>query len=725
MKKIGLTVGETISFKSLNVLISLLLATVTSIIYWQVKSFDFISLDDVNYVIGNQSIKHGINLESVKWAFSSVGYAGNWHPITWISHALDIQFFGINPGMHHVTNVIFHILNAVLLFIILEKMTGTIWKSAAVAALFAIHPLHVESVAWISERKDVLSTFFWMLTMLSYSWYAEHRTAGRYVIVAICYVFGLMSKPMLVTLPFVLLLLDFWPLKRPELIGTEMRDDSRLDIRWSGMLPLLIEKIPLFLLAGAASYLTVLAQISSGAIRTFDLIPLNIRIENSFNSYISYLGKMLFPLHLAVFYPYPMIFSPLLLFVCLLLLILVTLLVIIFTRRFPYLLVGWLWYLGTLVPVIGIVQAGSQSMADRYTYIPLVGIFLMIVWGLGDVFAKWHYREYFQKILTTIVFIILIITSWLQVSFWKNDETLFRHALAITENNYVAHGILGDVFLNRGNIDRAILEYLEAIRINPNLFDVYIRLGNTYAKKNEDRKALDYYSKGLKIKPHDILTLNLLGDLSGKMDNMDEAIKRYNESLQINPHQPLVNNSLGSAYILKENTEKAIECYQNAIKENPNDSEGINHLYNARIIIMLQKLLNAEPQNITLYLKLGDIYSQMGGYDEAIAKYKKVISIQPKCIYAMNAIVQIYLIRKEYTKAIDELMNMQQIQPDNPKISYAITCIYAKQNMTDKSIYWLKQSIDKGFHNWDLIKKDPDLANIRNTDFINELIKNH
>jgi tetratricopeptide (TPR) repeat protein len=371
------------------------------------------------------------------------------------------------------------------------------------------------------------------------------------------------------------------------------------------------------------------------------------------------------------------------------------------------------------------VQAGSQSMADRYTYIPLVGIFLMIVWGLGDVFAKWHYREYFQKILTTIVFIILIITSWLQVSFWKNDETLFRHALAITENNYVAHGILGDVFLNRGNIDRAILEYLEAIRINPNLFDVYIRLGNTYAKKNEDRKALDYYSKGLKIKPHDILTLNLLGDLSGKMDNMDEAIKRYNESLQINPHQPLVNNSLGSAYILKENTEKAIECYQNAIKENPNDSEGINHLYNARIIIMLQKLLNAEPQNITLYLKLGDIYSQMGGYDEAIAKYKKVISIQPKCIYAMNAIVQIYLIRKEYTKAIDELMNMQQIQPDNPKISYAITCIYAKQNMTDKSIYWLKQSIDKGFHNWDLIKKDPDLANIRNTDFINELIKNH
>ena len=725
MKKIGLTVGETISFKSLNVLISLLLATVTSIIYWQVKSFDFISLDDVNYVIGNQSIKHGINLESVKWAFSSVGYAGNWHPITWISHALDIQFFGINPGMHHVTNVIFHILNAVLLFIILEKMTGTIWKSAAVAALFAIHPLHVESVAWISERKDVLSTFFWMLTMLSYSWYAEHRTAGRYVIVVICYVFGLMSKPMLVTLPFVLLLLDFWPLKRPELIGTEMRDDSRLDIRWSGMLPLLIEKIPLFLLAGAASYLTVLAQISSGAIRTFDLIPLNIRIENSFNSYISYLGKMLFPLHLAVFYPYPMIFSPLLLFVCLLLLILVTLLVIIFTRRFPYLLVGWLWYLGTLVPVIGIVQAGSQSMADRYTYIPLVGIFLMIVWGLGDVFAKWHYREYFQKILTTIVFIILIITSWLQVSFWKNDETLFRHALAITENNYVAHGILGDVFLNRGNIDRAILEYLEAIRINPNLFDVYIRLGNTYAKKNEDRKALDYYSKGLKIKPHDILTLNLLGDLSGKMDNMDEAIKRYNESLQINPHQPLVNNSLGSAYILKENTEKAIECYQNAIKENPNDSEGINHLYNARIIIMLQKLLNAEPQNITLYLKLGDIYSQMGGYDEAIAKYKKVISIQPKCIYAMNAIVQIYLIRKEYTKAIDELMNMQQIQPDNPKISYAITCIYAKQNMTDKSIYWLKQSIDKGFHNWDLIKKDPDLANIRNTDFINELIKNH
>lgn len=724
------TTQETTGHLFYIVLICVLLTIITLSVYWQVIGYNFIAFDDSTYVVNNDIVKQGISFDGVRRAFSEV-YAGNWHPMTWISHMLDVQFFGINPGMHHLTNLIFHILNTILLFLVLDRMTGAMWRSALVAGLFAIHPLHVESVVWISERKDVLSTFFWILTMMGYHYYILKRTLWRYLIVVLFYVLGLLSKPMLMTLPFVLLLLDYWPLNR---LGALQKGENKSghstgimgsSNRCSSLSVLIIEKIPLIVFAMISCCVTFYAQKSGGAMRTIAVIGMAPRIVNAINTYIAYLGKTLCPVNLAIFYPYPDTFNPLWVILCALLLLFISAFVLFSVRRFPYLAVGWFWYLGTLIPVIGIVQVGDQAMADRYTYIPLVGIFLMIVWGLGDLFAKWHYKKVFLEVVTVIVFTLLIVFTWLQIGFWKNNETLFRHTLAVTENNYLAHGILGKVLISQGNVDGAIKEYKEAIRINPYYYLAYFRLGQMFTKKKEDGKAIEYYSKGLEIKPDDILAHNYLGDLLVKMGKTDEAISRYNDSLRINPHQPVVYNNLGNIYLLKGNTEKAIECYQYAVNEKSDYSKAIINLKNARMIQSVQELLKANPQNSALHTKLGNIYSQMGGYDEAIAQYQKAISIQPKYIQAMDGLSRIYSNGQDYDKALSVLKNMQKMQPGNPTIYYNIACIYAKQNNIVESIVWLKHSIEKGFHNWDLIKKDPDLANIRNTSFVNELIKNH
>lgn len=714
----------------LVIIICIFLTIVTLSVYWQVIRFDFIWLDDSTYVANNNFIKQGICFDGIRWAFSEF-YAANWHPMTWVSHMLDVQLFGVKPGMHHLTNLIFHIINAMLLFLVLERMTGAMWRSAVVAGLFALHPLHVESVAWISERKDVLSAFFWILTMMGYHCYIQKRTVTRYLIIVLFFVLGLLSKPMLVTLPFALLLLDYWPLNQLRI--DRKRDNKNGDAtevmgscdKYPNLSVLLLEKIPLMVLAMISCGVTLFAQKSGGAIRTISVIGLGERVGNAISSYIVYLGKMLCPVHLTIFYPYPDVFHPLWVILCALLLLIISAFVLLSARRFPYLVVGWFWYIGTLIPVIGILQVGDQSMADRYTYIPLVGIFLMIVWGLKDIFDRLHSNKYFVATVTIVVFILLSVASWRQVSYWKNNEALFRHALAVTKNNYLAHGALGGVLIQQGNADEGIKECQEAIRINPYFYPAYFRLGEEFTKKKDYERASEYYAEGLKIKPDDILALNYLGDLFAKTGKTHEAIIRYSESLQIFQHQPVVYNNLGNVYLLNGDIDKATEYYQDALYEEPNNSQVIKNLKNARVIKEVQKLLKANPQNINLYTKLGDIYGQLGGYDKAISQYQKAISIQPKSTQAMNGLVIIYSNRQEYHKALDVLMNMQKIQPNNPDIYYNISCIYAKQKMIDQSVNWLKQSVGKGFHNWELIENDPDLEIIRNTSAVNELIKNH
>ena len=713
------------------ILVSILIAVVTLSVYWNVIGFSFIRLDDSAYVTDNLFVKKGISLDGIKWAFSEV-YVDYWHPLTWLSHMSDIQLFGLNPGMHHLTNLVFHILNAILLFIVLDRMTGAVLKSTAVAVFFALHPLHVESVAWISERKDVLSAFFWMLTMLSYHWYILKRTILRYLTVVTPFILGLMSKPMLVTLPFVLLLLDFWPLNRfnsdwenvhernPSFLNT-FRSSNRRHL----LSILILEKIPLIMLGMVSCVITVYGQKSVGAMRDLATIELSSRVSNAITAYITYLGKMLWPTHLAIFYPYPNSIQPLWVLLCAIVLLSITVCGFLYAKKSPYLIVGWFWYLGTLMPVIGIIQVGDQLMADRYTYIPLIGIFLIVVWGFTDFVAKWRYKKVFLGGSSAIIFALLIISTWLQIGFWKNNEALFSHAVTVTENNYLAHGILGSVFIAKGDVNVGIKEYYEAIRINPYYYLAYFRLGEVFTRRKEYDKAIEYYSKGLEIKPEDILARNYLGNLFAKLGRTDDAINQYNESLRKVPHQSVVYNNLGNTYVLKGDIEKAIGCYQYAINEKHDYYDAIKNLKNALTIKKVQELLKSDPQNFTLYTKLGNIYYQLGVYDEAVAQYQKAISIQPNFSQAMNGLMIIYSRRQEYDKAISILKNLKLIQPDNPEVYYNIACLYAKQNMIDKSIDWMKQAIKKGFHDWDLIKNDPDLANIRNTAYLNELIKIH
>jgi len=411
---------------------------------------------------------------------------------------LDCQLYGLNPGRHHQTNLFFHIASTLLLFLCLRRLTGVLWRSGFVAALFALHPLHVESVAWIAERKDVLSTFFWMLTMWGYIRYVERPGIAKYLSVLLFFILGLLSKPILVTLPFVLLLLDYWPLGR---FQAEQSVDKSKQLPGSLPLHLFWEKIPFFVLAAASSIVTFLVQQRGGAVGSLDVFPLNVRIANALVSYVRYLGKIIWPNNLSVFYPHPGMLSGWQVAGACLLLAAISLLAVRSLKRSPYVAVGWLWYVGSLVPVIGLVQVGGQSMADRYSYVPLIGIFIIIAWGVPELVQRWHYKNIGLSTMSAALLLILMITTWLQVRYWANTITLFEHALKINVNNYVAHNNLGLALAKQGNTVEAISHYTEALRINPDYVKAHNRLGIVLARGGKIESAIVHFQEALRIKP--------------------------------------------------------------------------------------------------------------------------------------------------------------------------------------------------------------------------------
>ena len=739
-------------------------------VYLQVKDHQFINMDDGQYVTENSHVLSGLNLGNIKWALTRV-YAANWHPLTWISHMMDVNIFGMNPGMHHLTNVIFHVLNSILLLIVLNQMTGALWRSAAVAALFALHPLHVESVAWIAERKDVLSTFFWMLTMLAYHRYVGSRTISKYLLMILFFGLGLMAKPMLVTLPFVLLLLDFWPLKREELNLTDNGSQAALSM-WPktnprGILRLILEKVPLMIMALAASRVTFYAQSVGGAVNSLERVNFALRIQNVIISYVAYLWKMVWPLNLAVFYPYPKQFSILTVVMCLLLLIAITVIVVMSVRRLPYLLTGWFWYLGSLVPVIGIMKVGDQSMADRYTYIPLIGIFVMVAWGIPELLDKWQLKKIALITLTGIVIPILIVFSWIQVGYWKNSNTLFRHALKVTANNALAHTNLSLALIDQGDFDEALKHCAEALKINPYYTQAYNNMGAVLINRGEISKAISIFSKAIQIDSNNVYAYKSLGQAFITQGNNSEAVKQfskvieiepecvsayinmgialanqgklneaiyqYHKALQIKPDSLDAHYNLGIALISQGKIDEAIDQYKKVLGIDPGDEVTQDVLSSLLVkggriedsVSGLREEFENESNKLGLYVKLGDIYQSGGDLGKAAENYEKVLSIEPLNVHALNRLASIYSYWGEYEKALDAMKKGIKVQPDIAEKYYNIACIYAKQNMTKESIDWLNQAIDKGFKNWDQIKKDPDLASIRNTTFINELIKNH
>jgi len=450
-------------------LIYLALALVTLAVFSQVRNYDFINLDDLGYVFNNPNVQAGLTRDSIVWAFT-MGYKAYWHPLTWLSYMLDCQLFGTDPGWHHLTNLLLHITSTLLLFAVFRRMTGLLWRSAFVAALFALHPLNVESVAWISERKNVLSTMFWMLTMITYLGYVQRATASRYLLTLLMFALGLMAKPMLVTLPFVLLLLDYWPLGRLRLSQTVRggRKPGSARFQWRLWRRLVGEKVPFLALSAVSIYLSSLSVQTRGIVVSTEAVPMGLRIANAMVSYVSYIAKMLWPWKLAVFYPYPETVPAWQVIGALLLLAGVSVLVFRLVKSKPYLAVGWLWYLGTLTPAIGIMQAGSwPAMADRFAYIPLVGLFIIIALGLPELLRKWRYQKTVLTAAALAVILTLSICTHLQLLHWRNSGTVFEHAVKVTDGNYLAHFYLARSLSEEGRVDEAITHLEEVLRLRP------------------------------------------------------------------------------------------------------------------------------------------------------------------------------------------------------------------------------------------------------------------
>jgi tetratricopeptide (TPR) repeat protein len=565
-----------ISDNNLSVLVCLALVLVTFAVFYQVHTFEFVNYDDPLYVYGNLNIQQGITLKSIKWAFTS-NHASNWHPLTWLSHMLDWHLFGRNPEGHHMNNLILHIANTLLLFLVLRQMTNALWQSAFVAALFALHPLHVESVAWVAERKDVLSAFFWMLTMFAYLRYVKQPCVINYVQTLLAFSLGLMSKPMLVTLPFVLLLLDYWPLERLQFRQTiENKKDSECKtgcFHRSSVYRLLIEKLPFFALSAVSSVITFIVQQRGGAMSTENPIPFVIRIANALVSYVSYISKMFYPSRLAVLYPYPTskfpIWQPLL---CLILLALVTAIIIYNARSRRYMLVGWLWYLGTLVPVIGLVQVGIQAMADRYTYLPSIGIFIIVAWGAAELFKRLHLHKIIPAVSAAAIIFALFLCTKTQLRYWRDSLALFGHAARVTRDNYIMHNNYGNALSDNGRFNDAIAHLKQSIRINPKYAKAYINLGVAYNLEGNTKQAVENWNTALKIEPNSIEALNNLAWLRAVQINSEfydpntavQLALRACEKTQYK--KPQILDTLAVAYAATGNFHKAIETLEKALE---------------------------------------------------------------------------------------------------------------------------------------------------------------
>jgi len=582
--------SKTFSSKHCHFLICMCLVTATLAVYWQVKNYDFILLDDNFYFTDNRHVQNGFNLEGIQWSFTNTDF-GMWIPMVWLSYMAGNQLYGKSPGWHHLTNVFLHLLNVLFLFLLLTKLTDTFWQSALVAALFALHPLHVESVAWITERKDVLSTLFLLLTIWEYSRYVKRPRIGSYILTIIFFALGLMSKPMLVTLPFLLILLDFWPLGRFRFEqpacpgGFENRSRS---------VHILIEKIPFFMLSTLAGVVTFLAHQKLGIIPSINEMSIADRITNALVSYANYIKKMIWPSKLAVLYPLPETFLWWEIAGAFVLLTAISLLAIRNMRQRPYLMVGWMWYLGALVPVIGLLQAGSQAMADRFVYVPFIGLYIMIVWGFSELMARRPYKKIWLIALCAIFFPILMGVSWKQVRYWKNSNTLFEHTLEVTSNNGLAHANLGVALFGQGKIDDAIHHYRKALEINSAYVYTLSNLGLALAHKGQVDEAERYYNKALQINPEHTDAHYNLGILLLKQNRLHEAYVHFAETIRIDPDFAEAYDYIGLILAHHGKLKKAEVFFSRAIHIAPNFLKAQKHFEDNRKKLSSKRMLNGQ-----------------------------------------------------------------------------------------------------------------------------------
>jgi len=661
----------------LKLLIILFLTVTTLVVFSPLRNYEFINLDDDVYVYDNPQIKTGLTLKGVIWAFTTMEN-GFWHPLTWLSHMLDYEFYGLSAGGHHLTNVLLHIANTLLLFLALERMTRGFWVSSFVAALFALHPLHVESVAWVAERKDVLSTFFWMLTLWTYVRYTERRTLNRYLVVLSSLALGLLSKAMLVTLPCVMLLLDYWPLGRLQFGQSSSPCNSstpkpmnRKDQR-SFTHRLVLEKVPFFALATIFCLLTFLAEEREGALEALKSLPLGTRIANALVSYISYIGKMIWPHRLAILYPHPGMVPMWQAAGAGFLLVCVLVLAVRAARKYPYLGVGWLWYLGTLVPVMGLVQVGVHGMADRYTYVPLIGLFIMVAWGVPDILAGWRYRKTVLSISAGLLLSIFMVVTSLQIRQWHDSITLFTHTLNVTTRNSLIHNNLGIALAQQGKHQGAIAHFAEALRIKPDYGDAHNNLGVALAHQGKHQEAIAHFAEALRINPHFADAHHNLRIAQAQQGKHQEAIAHFAEALRTNPHLAEAHHNLGIVLARQGKNQEAIAHYTEALRINPDYMDAHNDLGIAlalqgrhrEAIAHFAEAVRIKPDFAQAHNNLGVALVGQGKNQEAIAHFAEAVRIKPDFAEAHFSLGLAYFKMGNRASALEEYKILQTIKPD-------------------------------------------------------------
>lgn len=615
-----------------TILCGVLLA-VTLIVFFQTGNHEFINFDDPLYVTNNSHVKGGVTGENILWAFTATT-ASNWHPLTWLSHMADVELFGLIPRGHHLTNVFIHTASTLLLFLLLVRITGASWQSLFVAALFALHPLRVESVAWVAERKDVLSCFFWLLTLILYASYVRNRQVKFYLLTLFSSIVGLMTKPMLVTLPVVMLLLDYWPFNRFN--REQVTGGTALD---SPLFLLFREKVPFLLLSAISAVVTLYAQSEGGALKSLDSASFGLRIENAIITYIKYLGKTIWPQDLAILYPFPSSLPPWQVLVSCMVLIFIFAAIIKHRRRYPYLLVGWLWFFMTLIPVIGIVRVGGQSMADRYTYIPLTGLFILCSWLVSDLMRSWRYRQTVLTALAGGILVALTAATWHQLSYWKNNIPLYEHTLQVTSHNYLIRNNYGIALAERGRLDEAILEYQEALRIWPRSATAHVNLGAALAHQGKFTEAIGHYTEALDLIPDYALAYGNLGRALASIGRTDEAVAQYEKALQFDPHFADIHLNLAILLLKAGKREAAMTHYET--------------------------VLRLDPYSVKAPINMGAALAQQGSMDEAMRCFSQVLRIDPESVEAHFNLGVILARQNRIEEASKHFLHVLRLRPDS------------------------------------------------------------
>ncbi len=726
----------------------------TVLAYSRLPGNGFINLDDPLQLLSNERVLSGLSWGSFLWSF---GPESPCSPITWLAYASIHAVFGLQPWAYHVAGLMFHTAAALLLYFFLMTSTGAHLKSAFVASLFALHPINVESVAWVAELNNVLSGLFFMMTLCLYAWYARRPGPVRYLLTLGVFGLGLLAKPVLMTLPFILLLVDLWPLRRVRAVEED---------RGISLVRLIAEKVPFMLMSLASVISTLLMVKEHASFYSTDAVPILLRLSNALVSCMKYLGKLFWPTDLALLYPYPEAVPWWQAAGAGVLLLLITLAAVKSIRRFPYALTGWLWFLGGLVPFLGIIQAGQwPEMADRYAYLTFIGIFIVLSWGIPDLATKVRLPRWVLPASGAALIPILVLLTWMQVGCWKDSVTLFRCVVTVNPDSPVVHNSLANGLLEQGQAQEAIFHYREALRIDPQCTEALFNLGLACQREGQGQQALDFLLRAFRADPSqpdvhvalgEVLAgmgrtedakghlqealrqdpasaeaLTALGNILLREGMTEEAVNHYAEALKVRPGQPDILNNLGTALAHMGRTKTAVRYFEEALRARPDFADARENLEKSRKGLLawqdamrrIQQELKERPRDPELLTHLGDCHAGQGDFEVAVARYREALSARPEHVPALSGLALALTRMRDYAGAMEAFKTMRRLRPEDPRIAYNIACLHARRNNVKESLAWLNEAVKGGFGDRRLLLADPDLAAVRETGAFEKILR--